>query len=375
MKAFKGGPLADVDFAALDAALRTAPELRNDVPKLARIIRRHPKTVRRMLLIEGPTPRAPPRKYPRDPAVAIDVRLVKNLLNRRCGNQKMFGTHAKLRAEFARRGAPLSRNQIRYRCVLAGVRGRIRPQTPTLDPKKLDATQKFARKTIPWAADPSNLRKTIWCDEWPAANDDKTQRSELCRDGEQPTKRVRKKRYAPNSLQAWVAIGWNWKEIVFSDNRTTRMNSRTYRENCLQKVLPRLRRGVFIQDNAKCHWGNCTWKTNPSAGPMPESNRAWLAKQGVETLELPPDSPQLNVCENLFSIMNASIAERAHLVTTQQEIREEMKRAFDGVDQGLIRRCILSWPDRLAVCAVDPTEAGSNHASGKKKRRREESVQ
>jgi hypothetical protein len=329
MKAFQGGPISAEDYAALKAALRVDPSLRSNVTRLAHVIRRHPKTTRALLADldrRGPAARPKPRKRARAPAVKEHVAILRQLLRKRhkVTQRKEFGTHNKLMLEMRRRGHPLTRNQVRYRAGLAGAKGRIRPQTPTMLPDKLAKTKAFAVRTAEWASDENNMKKTIWCDEWPGSTCDKSERTELCLAGTLPAPRVRRKRYATHGLQAWVVIAWNWKDIVFADSRTTRMNSRTYRESCLKKVLPRLQQGVFVQDNARCHWGNCSWATNPDDGPMAETNREWLKNNNVETLELPPDAPQLNCCENIFSIMNVDVAENAHSIDSPGALEAAM---------------------------------------------------
>lgn len=196
-----------------------------------------------------------------------------NYAARRGETGSAHGTYQKLRAALKAQGIVLSRNQVRYRCKLLGVVGRVRPKCPTTDPAKLKRIRAFARKWRPWAADPANVRKLIVCDEWPGATHDASDRTQLTLPGSKPVPRRRRKRYADHSVQAWVCFGWNFRKIVFSDSRTSRHNSRTYREDCLRPVLRELKLGWFYQDGARCHWGNTSKKTDPE-GPMELSNRS-----------------------------------------------------------------------------------------------------
>lgn len=368
MKHARGGRITLRDEAKLDLLVGKA-----SLSEISRKMRRDPKTVRKMLQARKKRSRPQAKKAaprPLKQETRRELAAIEKLLKVKsaAGPELAHGTYQKLRAALKAQGIVLSRNQVRYRCKLLGVVGRVRPKCPTTDPAKLKRIRAFARKWRPWAADPANVRKLIVCDEWPGATHDASDRTQLTLPGSKPVPRRRRKRYADHSVQAWVCFGWNFRKIVFSDSRTSRHNSRTYREDCLKPVLRELKLGWFYQDGARCHWGNTSKKTDPE-GPMELSNRQFLEQERVNVIEPPVDAPNLNPAENVFSIANGLVSERRHEISSIDDLKKVMGEVFRKLPIKLLRSTLSNFHCRLQQAAANPLAAGSNRQGGPKKKR------
>lgn len=376
-KAAKGGRLTCADYAVLDSLLRESRSQKQQMTltKLSRKLRRDRKTVKKMLAERArgrsrSAPRKPAKRKP-NPVRSREVIAIRALLRRRNSlGEKPFGTYSRLRAGLAEKGVHLSRSQLRRRCAALQIKSRIRPACPTVDPEKHVKIRAFCRKTLRWATDEKKLRKIVACDEWPGTTNDCSERSELLVPGESVRPRTRKRRFPDHSIQAWVCIAFSWKKIVFAESRSARHNSRSYRETCLKPVLRRLQGSLFLQDGAKCHWGNTSSKTDDE-GPMPESNRQWLYDNQIETIEPPVDAPNLNPAENAFSVLNKAVSARRGEIHSAADMKRVMKEEFDRLDQDFVRKCILAFPAKVKLALKDPALAGSNHSTGVRKRRQE----
>ena len=90
---------------------------------------------------------------------------------------------------------------------------------------------------------------------------------------------------------------------------------------------------VFMQDNAPCH------KTNLVMD--------FLRDNKIQTLDWPPQSPDLNPIENLWAIIKARRYKRFGIPRTKEELIEQMFAIWEEIDQELLDTLVDSIENRL----------------------------
>jgi transposase len=93
----------------------------------------------------------------------------------------------------------------------------------------------------------------------------------------------------------------------------------------------------FQQDNAPQHTANIS--------------RRWFHNHGVNLLDFPPYSPDLNPIENLWGILKARIEKR--LARTTDEIERVLKEEWEALDKELLTSLAHSMPARCAAVVAN----------------------
>ena len=89
----------------------------------------------------------------------------------------------------------------------------------------------------------------------------------------------------------------------------------------------------FQQDNAPQHTAHISQR--------------WFHNHGVDLLDFPPYSPDLNPIENLWSILKARIETR--LARTIEEVEQVLKEEWEALDKELLSSLSASMPTRCAA--------------------------
>uniref|UniRef100_T1IMR3 Tc1-like transposase DDE domain-containing protein n=1 Tax=Strigamia maritima TaxID=126957 RepID=T1IMR3_STRMM len=98
------------------------------------------------------------------------------------------------------------------------------------------------------------------------------------------------------SLMVWGAFSWNGKtNLAFPSGR---MNANAYQELLEESLLPFAEKigGVYFefqQDNAPIHVAKTTWQ--------------WFMDNGVQVMDWPPLSPDLNPMENAWGLLSRAV--------------------------------------------------------------------
>lgn len=90
---------------------------------------------------------------------------------------------------------------------------------------------------------------------------------------------------------------------------------------------------AFMQDNAPCH------KTRKVDD--------FLRRNGIPTLEWPPQSPDLNPIENIWNIIKARRAKRFGMPANRDELIDQIFTIWNGLEIDVVESCIENMERRL----------------------------
>lgn len=154
----------------------------------------------------------------------------------------------------------------------------------------------------------------------------------------------------------WGAFSARYRSSLWAmhghpDSKKGGVNAQRVLE-CLQENLPTICTpgSVFVQDNASTHTAKIvqTWLTE------------WAAENGVELVEWPAYSPDLNPIENVWKLLKEAIHKRypelAGLPRNDESKRRLIRAAvecWEDMEQGLLRKLAKSMKRRCkAVIAA-----------------------
>lgn len=92
---------------------------------------------------------------------------------------------------------------------------------------------------------------------------------------------------------------------------------------------------VFQQDNARPHIAKVTLK--------------WLEDHGIERLQWPANSPDLNPIENMWAELKRRLGEYEHPPVGMRQLWERVQDIWDGFGEDYCHRLIESMPRRMAM--------------------------
>jgi len=144
---------------------------------------------------------------------------------------------------------------------------------------------------------------------------------------------VKTSKYAGASIMVWGAIKGDGTRILVRCPK--RLNARAYQE-VLESGLPQLYDPdcVFVQDNAPCHKSRTTLD--------------YLDMKGVCLLtDWPAQSPDINIIENLWSILKAKVCRTQP--KSEGDLWKAIQKEFNDIDPSVIINLYDSLPRRVAA--------------------------
>ena len=117
------------------------------------------------------------------------------------------------------------------------------------------------------------------------------------------------------------------------------MNSEKYigvLDECLWPVIVRHftnRRWVFQEDNAPCH--------------VSARSNEWKQNNDIETLPWPPQSPDLNIIENVWKVLKIRVQRRANEIRNADDLKHVVQDTWSNLPLVYIRSLYQSLPRRI----------------------------
>ena len=292
------------------------------------------KTILRAYRKRGHTFSAPRSGRPRITDERTDRRIV------RAVEKNRFASAAAIAAEVSDEiGRPVKPTTVRNRLKATGLNGRSSRKKPYLSKVHKSKRLAYAKRVLAALPREEDWANVLFTDEASIQLNGSTGKVSVWRRTSEafaekcttPThKNVR------TSLMVWSSIASNGVGTIHFCDRT--VNGEYYRK-LLQEEIPTTRALLglptptpFVQDNAPAH-------------------RAKLTKDCVDELQLtdfmhPPQSPDLNPIENLWTVMKAELHKNP--ASSIHDLKVKLKEIWYSIDAEIVRKCCMSMPKRLA---------------------------
>lgn len=228
-----------------------------------------------------------------------------------------------------------------------GIHSRVARKKPYLSDKHMVDRFAFAKKYVGYA--PDFWKRVIWCDK---SSFEIGKNSRLIRVWRRPHEEFEPDCLAPTfrsgrvSLMIWAAISWEMKsELAFmeSGKRTATDYVEVVYNGPLRKMMEQISDAILMEDGAPIH--------------RSKAPKEWREQHGLEKLDWPAQSPDLNPIENIWMQMKDHVQKRQPSVKSTTDMKEALREAWNAVDFQSINKLIASVPDRLA--AVIKAKGGS----------------
>lgn len=146
-----------------------------------------------------------------------------------------------------------------------------------------------------------------------------------------------KRQSGGGSVMVWAAIGYqNKSDLTFID---TRMNAVAY-QRMIKLHLPH-----YGND-----WAGPRWKFQQDNAPIhvARSTLTFLEEKKIDTLDKwPPKSADMNIIENLWSILAREVYRGGRQYANQFELKESIVNAWHKIPQSQVQKLFDSMPRRM----------------------------
>lgn len=258
-----------------------------------------------------------------------------------------------IRIELARQGDRVSKRTVIRDLRALGFVSRTRPRVPNVSEEHFKRRRAWCRRHRALQA-----RDVVFSDEKYFAATGCGSRQQWVHRSRQDLDRlpIEKAGY-PDKLMVWGAIGVGYRLLVLAKGTSSRVpgvysfnaqgakkfhrrsdesrfniTADWYKRNCLRPLIPYLKRHnkIFMQDGAGIHTAQTTLN--------------YLKSKGVNVLDWPARSPDLNPIERLWAILAKRVA--ARYPRTIDDIAAAVIAEFNAVPQATIDRLVLSHDER-----------------------------
>ena len=151
---------------------------------------------------------------------------------------------------------------------------------------------------------------------------------------------VQHDRFGGGSVMVWGGISMEGRTDLYRLENGS-LTAIRYRDEILEPMVRPYAGAVgpgflLMHDNARPHVARVC--------------RQYLEDEGIDTIEWPSRSPDLNPIEHLWDIMFRSIRCRQVAPQTLQELTDALRQTWEDIPQDTIRRLIRSMPRRCQAC-------------------------
>lgn len=259
-----------------------------------------------------------------------------DLMIRRAVVANPFATSTELRATVGASVANVSTRTIRRRL---SDKFKMAARKAVKKPLITEAARKkrlsWCKRHKDWTLD--EWKRVIWSDESTFLQFHDTMRTVRRPPGASPhspafTRKTVK--HSP-SIMVWGCFSFRGRGTLHFLERGQKMNTQLYTailSEKLPRMLAQIPRAIFQQDAAPCHTS--------------KASKAWFRDNGVEVLEWPGNSPDLNPIENLWNAMKRRVNKGN--IRNLHELKSQITRAWClEVTPQECQRLVESMPRRI----------------------------
>ena len=235
----------------------------------------------------------------------------------------------------------VSAQTVRNRMHEDGMRAR-RPQLgPVLTAQHHAARLTFAREHLGWQI--RHWRPVLFTDEsrFTLSTCDRRERVwRRCGERSAACNILQHDRFGGGSVMVWGGISLEGRTDLYVLGRGT-MTAIRYRDEILRPIVRPYAGAVgpgflLMHDNARPHVARVC--------------QQFLYVEGIDAMDWPARSPDLNPIEHLWDIMSRTIRQRNVAPQTVQELTAALIQVWEEIPQETIRRLIRSMPRRCREC-------------------------
>lgn len=233
----------------------------------------------------------------------------------------------------------VSASTIRRSLKQTGMKSKVKTKKPLLTKKQERRRLQWAESHAEWTED--DWKRVIWSDETKINRYGSDGRQwTWAMEGEQLSSRLIKKtvKYGGGSVMVWGCMSWNG--VGRLEKVEGKMNADQYVRILDKNLQPSIRelgmrrtKPIFQQDNDPKH-------TSKKA-------QNWFQNSGIEVMEWPAQSPDLNPIEHLWQHVKRKLAEYETTPTSVDQLWTRVQEVWDRIEPEECQRLIRSMPRRI----------------------------
>lgn len=153
--------------------------------------------------------------------------------------------------------------------------------------------------------------------------------------------------FGGGGLNVWAGVMYNGKTELFICHES--ITALRYRDNIIRPIVVPYAQNygqdfVLVDDNARPHRARIVMEA--------------LEELNIQSLHLPPKSPDLNIIEHVWSRLKFLLRSRLHPPQTMDELMLAMEEEWENISRHFINTLVMSMPNRcrdVANCRGGPS--------------------
>jgi len=205
--------------------------------------------------------------------------------------------------------------------------------SPQLKPIHKEKRLKWAKEMMSWK---ENWKRIVWSDEKKFNLDGPDGWKYYWHDIREHEQIFSKRQQGGGSVMIWACFGWNGKsDIVLIKGRSKALDYQNMLEDHLLTVAEEIGglHWQFQQDNAPIHTARSTYE--------------WFSSNGVQVMDWPSLSPDLNPLENLWGILSRAVYANGRQYRNIDELKASITENWNMISGDITKNLIRKMPDRV----------------------------